>query len=77
MTDQEFYQQSHDNYEALAAKLVADGFERRDWQHSHIPATFHKIVHGKERVFYLVTDFGSTKWGMKLVDPVTRARKGD
>jgi len=75
MTDQEFYDLSIANYRKLADKLVADGYERRDWTHSQIPSTFHKMIDGVERVLYLVTDFGDPMWYVARLDPRTRACK--
>jgi len=62
MNETEFYELSDRNYAEQASKLVAEGWEMRRWADSIIPATFHKEVHGKERILYLTTDFGVPLW---------------
>ena len=64
MIDEEFYALSDRNYEAQAARLVAEGWERTDWP-GIIPSTFHKEVDGKARTLYLVTSFGDPTWWPK------------
>lgn len=66
--DDEWHKECKANWEALAAKLVADGFERRDCPSSIIPATFHR----GDKVLYLARQLGSNDWYAAPIAPRTQ-----
>lgn len=65
-SDQEWLDECEHNWHAAAAKLVADGWERKDYPGKIIPATFRKTIDGRLEVAYLYRNLGSSEWLLRI-----------
>lgn len=62
MNNSDVFALSAANWSEEAFRLMDNGWERCNWSDSPIPVTFHKKVHGKERVLYLVLSINDGNW---------------